>query len=54
MSGRPGVQVMSGMTETVRKDPESEPEPDLSLPDDIEGAAELDFGYDESEDEAEV
>ena len=62
MSGRPGVQVMSGMVETVRKDPESEPEPELSVPDDIEGAMELDFGYEASDmaaddpatDEAEV
>tara|TARA_A100001515_G_scaffold65427_1_gene51811 strand:- start:2046 stop:2207 length:162 start_codon:yes stop_codon:yes gene_type:complete len=53
---------MSGMVETVRKDPESEPEPELSVPDDIEGAMELDFGYEASDmaaddpatDEAEV
>ena len=51
MSGRPGVQVMSGMVETVRKDPEPEPEPELSVPDDIEGAMELDLGFDESKDE---
>tara|TARA_Y100000114_G_scaffold156267_1_gene182903 strand:- start:48 stop:1175 length:1128 start_codon:yes stop_codon:yes gene_type:complete len=68
MSGRPGVQVISGMVETVRKDPDPAPAPvdtspnDPSIPDDIEGATELDFGYEASDmaaddpatDEAEV